>query len=98
MPDHVVLTSLLAKAKALSGPLVSLALFAAAAGWALRGTVADADQLRRQVATLDSTTVKKEDLRLLQRDVRDTRILAESTQELVRRLVCRQFPRDTNCP
>jgi hypothetical protein len=97
MPNNVVLTTLLAKARALSGPLVSLALFAAAAGWALRGTVADADQLRRQVAALDSNTVKKEDLRLLQRDVRDTRILAESTNALLRRVVCRIYPRDI-CP
>jgi hypothetical protein len=96
MPDNVVLTTLLAKARALSGPLVSFALFAAAAGWALRGTVADADTLRRQVATLDSNTVKKEDLRLLQRDVTETRAIADSTRALLRRFVCRQY-RDI-CP
>jgi len=91
MPDNVVLATLLSKARAFGGPFLGFALFAGAAGWALRGTVADADTLRRQVAALDSTTVKKEDLRLLQRDVRETR-------DLVIRLVCRQFPQDTNCP
>lgn len=97
MPDSVILSTLLSKARALGGPILGFALFAAAAGWALRGTVADADQLRRTVATLDSSTVKKEDFRLLQRDVRDTRVIAESTNALLRRFICRSYPRGI-CP
>lgn len=95
MPD-TVLATLLTKAKAFGGPFLGFALFAAAAGWALRGNVADADQLRAQVIQLDSTTVKKEDFRLLERDVRETRATAESTRALLRRLVCRSY-RDI-CP
>ena len=96
MPDTVI-ASLLTKARAFGGPFLAAAMLCAAAGWALRGNVAGADQLRARVANLDTTTVRKEDFRTLQRDVRDTRVLAESTNVLLRRFICRSYPRGI-CP
>lgn len=94
---HNVAVALLAKARSIGGPLLTAAFLGAAAGVAWQSLTTDREQLRADVVRLDSTTVKRSEFERvvadLTREMRANGSKTDSTNALLRRLICRDSPR-----
>jgi hypothetical protein len=95
MPDALIST-LLAKAKSLGGPIAAAALIGLSVGWYAHGERTTADNLASQVSRLDSGTVKRPEFDRLVVEFRYYAARGDSTNALLRRFICRSQP--TICP
>jgi len=95
MPDAIIST-LIAKAKVLGGPIAAALLLGLTAGWYARGERTTATALAATVARLDSNTVKRPEFSLALARLEAVALRQDSTNALLRRFICRSQP--TICP